>query len=224
MAEAIRSTRAGLGEWELEGLMRWQHIREGASGPGYLAIVGSGPNSLVLHYGASSRHMQEGEVVLLDYAPEVDHYVSDITRTWPVSGRFSERQAELYDAVLAAQLAGIAAVRPGARIADVERAASGVLRERGFGAFIRHGTCHWIGMEVHDPGDMGTVLEPGMAFTVEPGLYEAETGIGIRIEDVVVVTPGGCEVISAQVPKTREEVEALVQAVGILDLLAGDGR
>ena len=112
MAEAMRSTRPGAGEWEIEALMTWFQIRNGATGPGYHGIVGGGPNSRVLHYSASSRAMQDGEVLLIDYAPEVDHYVSDITRTWPVGGKFTKRQAELYDVVLEAQLAGIAAVRP----------------------------------------------------------------------------------------------------------------
>ena len=221
MAEAMRSTRAGLGEWELESLMAWQHVREGARGPAYLAIVGSGPNALVLHYGASARTMADGEVVLIDFAPELDHFTSDITRTWPVSGAFSARQAELYDAVLAAQAAGIAAVKPGVRLADVEAACAKVLTERGFGELQRHGACHWIGMEVHDVGSYATRLEPGMAFTVEPGLYEPATDIGIRIEDVVVVTDDGCEVITDLVPKERAAIESLVGAEGILDRLDG---
>jgi Xaa-Pro aminopeptidase len=219
MAEAIRSTRAGVGEWELEALMSWVQIRNGATGPGYHGIVGSGPNSLVLHYSTSRRTLQSGEVILLDYAPEVDHYVSDITRTWPVDGKFTPRQAELYDAVLAAQLAGIAAVKPGRTLADVEEACAAVLAERGFKDFVRHGACHWIGMEVHDAGDYTAPFVPGMSFTVEPGLYEPATGIGIRIEDVVVVTADGCEVTSALVPKERAEVEALVAAEGVLDWL-----
>lgn len=222
MAEAIRSTRAGLGEWDLDALMSWWQVREGASGPAYHAIVGSGPNSLVLHYSASNRRMQEGEVILIDYAPEVDHYTSDVTRTWPVNGKFSARQAELYDAVLASQLAGIAAVKPGARLRDIEGVCAKVLDERGFGAFMRHGACHYIGLEVHDVG-RGDELVPGVCFTVEPGLYEAATNIGIRIEDVVCVTANGCDVLSADVPKEREAIEKLVQAEGVLDWLA-NGR
>ncbi len=219
MAEAMRSTRPGVGEWEIESLMSWIQVREGATGPAYHGIVGSGPNSLVLHYSASGRTLKEDEVLLIDYAPEVDHYTSDITRTWPVSGRFSQRQAELYDAVLAAQKAGIAAVRPGIKLTDVEAACSEVLAKRGFQGLVRHGACHWIGMEVHDVGDYDSRLEPGMAFTVEPGLYEDATGIGIRIEDVVVVTPEGCEVLSHEVPKERDAVEALVEEQGVLDWL-----
>ncbi len=221
MAEAMRSTRPGIGEWEVEALMSWIQVREGATGPAYHGIVGSGPNSLILHYSASSRTLKEGEVLLIDYAPEVDHYTSDITRTWPIGGRFSPRQVELYDAVLAAQMAGIAAVKPGIKLSDVESACAEVLEKRGFKGLVRHGACHWIGMEVHDAGDYEARLEPGMAFTVEPGLYEEATGIGIRIEDVVVVTEKGCEVVSSEVPKEREAVEALVAEQGVLDWLDG---
>lgn len=216
LAEGIRSTQPGLGEWELESLMTMTQVREGAAGPAYHAIVGSGRNSCVLHYSASARRMQSGEVVLVDYAPELDHYTSDITRTWPVDGRFTPRMAELYDAVLAAQLAGIAVVKPGARLADVERACAQVLRERGFASLVKHGACHSIGMEVHDVPERGAFV-PGVAFTIEPGLYEAETGIGIRIEDVVVVTAEGCEVLSSGVPKERAAIEALMAETGWLE-------
>ena len=204
--------------------MSLAQMREGAQGPGYNAIVGSGANSCILHYNGSSRRMQAKEVVLIDYGPEVDHYVTDITRTWPVDGKFTKRARELYDAVLAAQEAGIAAAKPGLTLADINRIANDVLKERGFGDFIRHGVCHYIGMEVHDPGLRRAKFVPGVAFTIEPGLYEDETGIGIRIEDVVVITEDGCEVITAQCPKDPDELEALVASEGILDLLPPAGR
>lgn len=221
--EAMRSTRPGLGEWEVDALMSFVQGLEGAFGPAYGAIVGSGPNSCVLHYTASDRRMRGGEVLLVDYGPEVDHYTTDITRTWPVSGTFSKRAAELYDVVLEAQKAGIAAVKPGATLADVDAACTKVLTDRGFFALRIHGACHWIGMEVHDPGDYRTPLEPGMAFTVEPGLYDRENAIGIRIEDVVVVTKDGCEVLSAGAPKERAEVEALMAEDGVLDRMGQQG-
>lgn len=221
MAEAIRSTRPGLGEWDLDALMSFVHVREGAAGPAYNAIVGSGKNSCILHYTDNDRVMNAGEVVLIDYGCEVDHYTTDITRTWPVDGKFSELAAKMYDAVLDAQKAAIAAVRPGVTLGDVDAAARAVLRERGYGNLILHGTCHWIGMEVHDPDPPSDVgVTPGVAFTVEPGIYDPKSGIGIRIEDVVVVTEKGCEVITADVPKERKEVEALVEERGLLDLLA----
>ena len=224
MEEAMRSTRPGLGEWELDALMTWVQWREGAAGPAYYAIVGSGPNSLVLHYNASRRRMRDGEVVLIDFGPAVDHYTTDITRTWPVNGTFSERQAELYDAVLEAQQAGIAAVRPGATLGDVENACRRALASHRLAHLMPHGATHYLGLEVHDVGSRSTRLQPGVVFTIEPGVYEPETGIGIRIEDVVAVTEDGCEVLTAGVPKDREAVEALVRSEGLLDRLAAGGR
>lgn len=217
MAEAMRSTRPGLVESELEAVLDLVHRRLGATGPAYQAIVGSGANSLILHYKTNTATLRAGDVVLIDYAPEFQHYVCDITRTWPVDGKFTARQAELYDAVLAAQEAGIALARPGNGIADVERACREVLQESGFAHLIRHGACHLVGMEVHDPGLLRGALVPGVAFTIEPGLYEPETGIGIRIEDVVVITEDGCEVISAGVPKARAAIEKLIAERGVLE-------
>jgi len=219
MVEAMRSTRPGLGEWEIDSLMSWLHRVEGASGASYQPICGSGANSLVLHYSASNRRMLDGDILLVDYGPEVDHYICDITRSWPVNGKFSARQAELYDAVLAAQKAGIAATKPGVRMRDVNAACDKVLKDLGFGGFIRHGTCHYVGMEVHDVGANNKPLEPGVVFTIEPGLYEEETGIGIRIEDVVLVTEDGCRVLTAGAPRERAEVEALIASEGVLDRL-----
>jgi Xaa-Pro aminopeptidase len=219
MAEAMRSTRAGIGEWELESLMTWFHVREGAAGPAYQAIAGSGPNSLILHYSACNRRLQAGEVILIDYAPEVDHSVCDVTRTWPVDGKFTPRQIELYDAVLAAQMAGIAAVKPGVTLKDVEAACRAEIEKRGLKNLVRHGACHYIGMEVHDVGDYSLPLVPGVCFTIEPGLYEPDTAIGVRIEDVVIVTETGCEVVSAAVPRERDEIERLMAERGVLDLL-----
>ena len=217
MVEAIRSTRPGLGEWDLDALMTWVQVRTGARGPAYHAIVGSGPNSCVLHYSGSNRRMQEGEVVLIDYGPEVDHYTTDITRTWPVSGTFSQRQAEMYDAVLVAQMAGIDAVRPGTTMGAVTNACRRSLAEAKLSHLMPHGACHWVGLEVHDAGDNSARLAPGMVFTIEPGIYDPEIGVGIRIEDVVLVTADGCEVLTGGVPKERAALEALVRSEGILD-------
>lgn len=220
MNEAMRSCRPDLGEWELDALLTWIQARHGADGPAYAAIVGSGPNSLVLHYNFSARRMRAGEVVLIDFAPEVDHYVSDVTRTFPVDGTFTEEQARIYDAVLAAQRAGIDATRPGARLSEVEEACRDALKERGLVHLMRHGSCHSVGMAVHDPGfSRRQVLEPGMTFTIEPGLYDPETDIGVRIEDVVLVTEDGCEVLSDDTPKERDEIEALMAEEGVLDRL-----
>ncbi len=219
--EAMRSTAPGRGEWEIEGLMSLVQILEGADGPGYGAIVGGGKSACILHYVANSRRLQDGEVLLIDYGPELDHYVTDITRSWPVNGRFTERQAEIYDAVLAAQKAAIEACKPGVTLRDVDEVSWKVLEARGFprSKWRRHGCCHFIGMEVHDPGLYNQPVEPGVCFTVEPGLYDSENGIGVRIEDVVVITQDGCEVISDLAPRERAEVEILVQERGLLDRL-----
>lgn len=221
LKEAMRSSRAGIGEWELDAVITFVHRLKGSTGPAYHAIVGGGSNSLVLHYSASNRRVQAGEVILIDYAPEFDHYTSDITRTWPASGVFTKRMAEIYDAVQAAQAAGIATARPGLKISDVEKACAQVLKDRGFGHLVRHASCHYIGMEVHDVGRSNRLLEPGVAFTIEPGLYEFETGIGVRIEDVVVITEDGCENLSAGAPRDRSEIEALIAEKGVIEWMEG---
>ena len=217
MVEAIRSTRPGLGEWDIESVMTFVHRLEGAAGPAYQAIVGSGRNSLALHYSASTRTMQAGDILLIDYAPEYDHYTSDITRSWPVDGKFTPKMAEIYDVVLEAQLAGIAAVKPGASLMSMDQACRKVLKARGMGDLMPHGAGHYVGMEVHDVGGYGKPFEPGVVLTVEPGVYDPETGIGIRIEDVVLVTKDGCEVLTTEVPKDRKSIEELVASEGILD-------
>jgi Xaa-Pro aminopeptidase len=222
--EAMRSSHPGIGEWELAGLMSFVQIRGGAFGSAYEAIVGSGGSACVLHYTANDRRLQKGEIVLVDYGPEVDHYTTDITRSWPTDGKFTKRAAELYDAVLDAQKAGIAACKPGATIQDVSQACSAVIKERGLTKYVRHPPCHYIGLEVHDPGDYEKPFVPGVAFTVEPGLYDREAGIGIRIEDVVVITEKGCEVLSELAPKERAEIEKTVQAEGILDRMPASGE
>lgn len=161
--------------------------------------------------------MNAGEVLLIDYAPEVDHYTSDITRTWPVDGKLTPRMKEIYEAVLAAQEAGIAAVKPGRTMSDVGKACLEVLKARGMDGLMPHGACHYVGLEVHDVGQGNKALEPGVVFTVEPGVYEPATGIGVRIEDVVVVTAEGCEVLSSGVPKDVRGVLDLCAAEGLLD-------
>jgi Xaa-Pro aminopeptidase len=158
--------------------------------PGYPSIVGSGPNSTTLHYSASSRRMNEGDLLLVDAAANYKGQTGDITRTYPVSGRFTPPQREIYELVLAAQNAGMKAARIGAVTLDIERAAEAVIKEGllklglitdatgpEFRTWYTHGICHWIGMDVHDVGDYRRPLEAGMAFVIEPGLYVREEAL-----------------------------------------------
>jgi Xaa-Pro aminopeptidase len=235
--------RPGAGEWLVEAAVDGAFRSAGARGPGFETIVGTGANACVLHYVANSATIAEGDLVLVDAGAEAALYHGDMTRTYPASGRFSAPQRSVYDLVERARLAAVEAVRPGATIADVHGAAVAVLAAGlvDLGAldgsaddavesgavkrFFPHQTSHWLGLDVHDPGDYARAgrsrtLEPGMVFTIEPGLYfgrgAAEDGaapyrgIGVRIEDDVLVTPDGCEVLGVGLPTAAADVEALV--------------
>lgn len=215
LTEAMRSIGPGMDEHEIQALIEYVFDRQGAERAAFPSIVGSGPNGCVLHYGRNRRVMQAGELVLCDVGAEFDRYAADVTRTFPVSGRFTARQRELYEAVLAAQDAGIRAVRPGATLRTVHAAARAALKERGLDQFYFHGTSHWLGLDVHDVGQRNRRFVPGMVLTVEPGVYLDSEGIGIRIEDDVLVTEDGCRVLSAGIPRSVEAIEALCRARGI---------
>lgn len=242
--DAMQRTRPGMYEYEIEALLRAAFRRHGAERTAYQPIVGSGPNATVLHYRKNDRQMQDGDLLLIDAGCEFGYYASDVTRTFPVGGRFSPAQREIYEIVLEAQHQSIAAVRPGATLDDVHRAsvkviAEGLLRlglvsgtleqvleEQRYKAFYMHRTSHYLGMDVHDVGsyfDRSTPFAPGkprplasgMVITVEPGIYIAENaeapqryrGIGVRIEDDVLVGPEGPIVLSDGIPKAPDDVE-----------------
>jgi len=240
---AMRATRVGLNEHEVEAELLHAFRKHGAV-PSYEPIVGGGANGCVLHYRANNAELRDGDLLLVDAGAEYQCYASDITRTWPVNGRWSPEQRALYDLVLAAQLDAIDEVRVGRAFDAYHEAAVRTLtrglcklgllagsveknlREHAYRKFYMHKTGHWLGLDVHDAGDYRIdgeyrVLEPGMVVTVEPGLYIAPDakgvpakfrGIGIRIEDDVVVTTGEPEVISAAAPKDADEIEALMAA------------
>jgi len=207
---AAKAISPGAMEYEVEAALEYEFRRNGAERPGFPSIVGSGPNSTILHYDKSERRMQSGEVVVVDIGAEYGGYSADVTRTYPVSGKFSSRQREIYQIVLEAQKAAIAKVKPGVRIRDIHQAAMDYIRSKGYDKYFIHGTSHHIGLEVHDVGDTARPLEPNMVITVEPGIYIPEEQIGIRIEDDVLVTPAGSRVLSA-FPKEIDEIEALVK-------------
>ncbi len=206
---AARTIAAGVMEYEVEAALEYEFRRNGAERPGYPSIVGSGPNSTVLHYDESNRRMQAGEVVVVDIGAEYGGYSADVTRTFPVSGKFSAKQREIYQIVLDAQKAAIAKIKPGARISDLHAAAMGHIRSKGYEKYFIHGTSHHIGLEVHDVGETNRPLEPNMVITVEPGIYIPEEQLGIRIEDDVLVTSNGHRILST-IGREVSEVEAMV--------------
>lgn len=241
--EAARAIRPGAGEWEVQAALESGFRGRGGDGPAFESIVASGANATVLHYVENGRRMEAGELVLLDAGASFHLYAADISRTFPVDGRFTPRQRALYDVVRAAHDAAIEIVRPGAEFADVHETAVRVLLtglldegllegeveelmgdEAKYRAFYPHRTAHWLGLDVHDVGGYTIAgeprrLEPGMVFTIEPGLYVPETlaavaeelrGTGIRVEDDVLVTDGGVEVLTGDLPSDAEAVAALV--------------
>jgi len=213
--EAMRSIRPGQFEFEVQATIEYVFRRYGAEQNAFQSICGCGPNSCVLHYNANRRRMQPGELIVVDVGARLGGYCADVTRTFPVSGRFTPRQREIYNIVLEAQRAGFAAVKPGATLGDVHQAASAVIAKAGYRRYFPHGTSHWLGLETHDVLDArrDTKLRPGMVLTVEPGIYIPEEELGVRIEDDVVVTADGYRILSDGVPRSAEEVEALCQSM-----------
>ena len=205
---AVRAIGPGVSEGVLEAEAERVFKARGARRPAYPSIVGSGPNSTVLHYPLSQRTMQTGELVLMDMSAEFAHYASDITRTVPVDGRFSPEQRTIYGIVLAAQRAALARVRPGAYFEDLDAAARKVIEDSGYGDAFLHGVGHFVGLDVHDAGAYHEPLAAGMVITLEPGIYLRDKNLGIRIEDDVLVTETGARYMSDGLPREPDEVEA----------------
>ena len=238
---AMRATRPGAHEYEIEAALQFEYRRNDAVAS-YEPIVGAGGNACVLHYRANNGVLRDGDLLLVDAGAEYRNYASDITRSWPVNGRYSKEQRALYEIVLAAQDAALAMARPGKPWIAGHEAAVEVLTEgllslgllkgtlkqnlasEAYKKFYMHKTGHWIGLDVHDVGEYKLAgdfreLEPGMVFTIEPGLYVAPgtkgvpakyQGIGIRIEDDVLITKDGHQVLTGGVPKAVDEVEAIL--------------
>jgi len=238
---AMRATRPGRSEYEIEAELLYEFRRRGAQFPAYWPIVAGGANSCILHYRDNNARLADGDLLLIDAGCELDGYASDVTRTFPVSGKFSGPQRDVYELVLAAQAAAIAAVSAGNRWDDPHEAAvktlargfidlglclgtlDKVIETEDYKRFYMHRTGHWLGLDVHDAGEYKSAgewrkLQPGMTLTVEPGCYVRPAddvpkqfwNIGVRIEDDVVVTPSGCEVLTAAAPKSVRDIEAVV--------------
>jgi Xaa-Pro aminopeptidase len=206
---AARTIKPGAWEYQVEAALEHEFRWNGAERPSFPSIVGSGPNSTVLHYNASTRQMKAGELVVVDIGSEYSGYAGDVTRTYPVSGKFSPRQREIYQIVLDAQKAALAVIKPGVTINQVHQAAMNVIRQKGYSREFPHGTSHHLGLYVHDPGDTRRPLEPGMVITVEPGIYLDQEQLGVRIEDDIVVTETGYRMLS-DFPREIADIEALM--------------
>ncbi len=211
--------RPGMREYELQAVVEYEMMRRGASAPAFQSIIGSGPNALILHYEHNRRTLAAGELVVMDVGAEIDGYAADVTRTIPVSGTFTAEQRTVYNAVLRARDSVVSRIRSGLPWAELDRVAKAVLAAEGFGSFWRHSVSHFLGIDVHDVGKMDT-LRAGMVLTVEPGVYIPENdttvaahfrGIGVRIEDDVLVTQSGAVVLSDGIPRTVKEIEKLMK-------------
>jgi Xaa-Pro aminopeptidase len=226
--EAMKSAEPGMHEYELENINEFVWKKEGAEHAGYPSIVGGGHNSCVLHYETNRKKLLAGDLVVMDMGAEYHGYTADVTRTFPVNGRFTPEQKTIYELVLQAQEAGLSACVPGNAFSEPHRAALdviaqglvrlGIIREASEATrYFMHGTSHYLGLDVHDPGSYGP-LKPNSVITVEPGIYIKEGSpcdrkwwnIGVRIEDDVLITPGGHENLSDCVPKDVAEIEALM--------------
>lgn len=209
--QAMLATKPGVFEYELEAAAIHVILKNGAKGPAYSPIVGSGPNTCIWHYSENSRKIEDGDLILMDFGANLDYLCMDITRTWPASGKFSPEQREVYTAALEVQKACIEAYRPGVTVEDVQKHVAEVMKEKGIDPRgLKGGIGHYVGMAVHDVGPRGIPLKEGMVFAIEPGLYYPEKNLGVRIEDTVLITKDGCEVLSKDVPKEIDEIERLM--------------
>ncbi len=215
---AMSLCRPGAKEYELQAAVEYEMIRQGADYTSFPSIIGSGPNSVILHYDKNRREMRAGDVVVMDVGAEYEGYAADVTRTIPVSGTFTEAQRKVYATVLRAQQETIRIIRPGTQWSALEAKAREVLAGAGFAHSMPHGVSHHVGVDVHDAGTYDS-LKAGMVITVEPGIYIGENdttfapayrGFGVRIEDDVLVTPEGSEVLSSGIPSDIATIEKLL--------------
>ncbi len=215
---------AGLYEYQIASAMGSVYFERGCERHAYTPIVASGPNSIVLHYAKNRRRMDGGDLLLMDVGAECADYAADITRTIPVTGKFSKRQREIYEVVLGAQNAAIAAAKPGMKLlGDSENSLNRIARDwvnthgkdskgEPLGKYYLHSLGHHVGLDVHDPVDPAEdELKPGMVITIEPGVYIADENIGVRIEDMILITEAGHEVLSRDLPREPGAIEAAMR-------------
>ena len=239
LLEGMRSTKPGQYERELDGLGKFIYYRNGAQGDAYYSLIASGRNAWYPHYNAGKRKMEDGDFLLMDYAPDYGYYMSDITRMWPVNGKFSDWQRELYGFYLSCYRAILKAIRPGALPSAIMLEASGEMDKalarakfskdiyrKAAEAFVKDYRAaagrpeaalgHWVGMATHDDGPHTGPLKPGMVFTIEPALRVPEEKIYVRLEDLIVIGDKSAEVVSDFVPSDIDAIEKVMREQGIL--------
>ncbi len=217
---AMKMMRPGLFEYQVAARMKEIHEMGGCAREAYAPIVGTGFNSTVLHYSALDSEIKDGDLVVMDVGGEYGGYAADITRTVPANGKFTPRQREIYDLVLGAQNAALAATKPGATIVGHKDSLQQIVidyfnthpdsRGNVLTKYYPHGVSHHIGLDVHDPGDRSRPLEPGMEISMEPGLYIPEENLGVRIEDDVLITKDGYTLMTGRLPRTADEIEKIM--------------
>ncbi|HBT50685.1 MAG TPA: Xaa-Pro aminopeptidase [Petrotoga sp.] len=214
----IRNSKPEMYEYELEAYFDFSLRRNGVKDFAFKPIVASGSNSTILHYSANERKTQEGDLVLLDLGAQYNYYSGDISRTFPISRKFTPRQAEIYQIVLNTQKEVESQVKPGLTLLELNEIAKKSLAEsckkiglinsdEELSEYYFHSVSHFLGLDTHDVGDRNIPLKPGMVITNEPGLYIEEEGIGVRIEDDLLITENGCENLAREIPKEIEEIE-----------------
>ncbi|HKM67437.1 MAG TPA: Xaa-Pro peptidase family protein [Candidatus Acidoferrum sp.] len=219
---AMNMMRPGLWEYQVAAKMVEVHAMGGSEAEAYAPIVGAGPNSTALHYDRLGRKIQDGDIVVLDVGAQYSGYAADITRTLPANGKFTPRQREIYDIVLGAQNAALAALKPGADMCrkgkqSLYKISYDYINSHGkdqngkpLGQYYIHGLGHNIGLDVHDPGDSCKPLQPGQVVTMEPGIYIPDENLGVRIEDDVLITESGYELLSSKLPRSPDEIEKIM--------------
>jgi Xaa-Pro aminopeptidase len=220
LKRTMTNCKPGMYEYGLQAQIEFEMTRQGAECEGFSSIVGSGPNSHILHYDKNRRQMKAGELVVMDVGAEYNGYSADITRTIPVSGKFTKAQREIYTLILNIQKDIFKIIKPGLPLKEIDNKFKILVNEKGYKKYIKHGITHHIGLDVHDVWWSDT-LKPGMVITVEPGLYipeddkeidEKYRGIAIRIEDDVLITNNGCVVLSKNIPKEIDKIENKMRA------------
>jgi Xaa-Pro aminopeptidase len=210
--EALRRVRPGMREWDLKQIVEHTFQKGGARYLAYPSIVGTGPDGCVLHNPSDDRVIEDGELVLIDAGAEFDRYASDVTRTFPANGKFTPEQRAIYQVVLRAQQAAIDRIRPGVTWDELQDVASKVIADAGYYDYYIHSLGHPVGLEVHDVNLPGLPLAEGMVITMEPGIYMPGKRIGVRIEDMILVTKTGARVLSEKLPRDPDAIEKLMAA------------